>query len=94
MESGVEFTLQQFKRVGLGFLASLQLPRTYVWGATSSLLVSDANIGYGAIAPFRIPYAQGYAEVSYKWPRGSRASIGALYVGSNNAYGAPAFARR
>ena len=92
IESGVEFTLQQFKRVGMGFIAALSLPRTYVWGATGAQLYGDQNIGYGAIAPFRIPYAQGYAEISYKWPRGSRASIGALYVGSNNAYGAPAFA--
>ncbi len=92
VEGGVEFTLQQFKRVGLGFIAALQLPRTYVWGATGAIPYSAANLGYGAIAPFRIPYTQGYAEVSYKWPRGSRASIGALYVGSNNAYGAPAFA--
>jgi outer membrane receptor protein involved in Fe transport len=91
VESGVEFTVQQFKRIGLGFLASLSLPRTYAWGDTGSQFYSDANIGYGPIAPFRIPYAQGYGEISYKWPRGSRASIGALYVGSNNAYGAPAF---
>ena len=92
VESGVEFTLQQFKRVGMGFIAALSLPRTYAWGATGTELYSDANIGYGEIAPFRIPYAQGYSEISYKWPRGSRASLGALYVGSNNAYGAPAFA--
>jgi len=92
VESGAEFSLQQFKRVGMGFIAALQLPRTYVWGATGGTLYGAQNLGYGAIAPFRIPYAQGYAEISYKWPRGSRASIGALYVGSNNAYGAPAFA--
>lgn len=92
VESGAEFTLQQFKRVGLGYIAALSLPRTYVWGATGSTLYPAQNIGYGAIAPFRVPYAQGYAEISYKWPRGSRASIGALYVGSNNAHGAPAFA--
>jgi outer membrane receptor protein involved in Fe transport len=92
VESGVEFTLQQFKRVGMGFIAALSLPRTYVWGTTGTQLFTDQNIGYGAVAPFRIPYAQGYAEISYKWPRGSRLSIGALYVGSNNAYGAPAFA--
>jgi outer membrane receptor protein involved in Fe transport len=92
VESGAEFTLQQFKRVGLGYIAALQLPRTYVWGDTGTVLYPAQNIGYGAIAPFRIPYAQGYAEISYKWPHGSRASIGALYVGSNNAYGAPAFA--
>jgi hypothetical protein len=92
VESGVEFTVQQFKRVGMGFIAALSLPRTYAWGSTGTQLYSDANIGYGPIAPFRIPYVQGYGEISYKWPRGSRASIGALYVGSNNAYGAPAFA--
>ena len=81
-ERGAELTLQQFKRVGLGFITALQLPRSY-----SSAAPTFAN----AIYPFRIPYAQGYGELSYKWPRGSRASIGALYVGSNNAYGAPAF---
>ncbi len=92
VESGAEFTLQQFKRVGMGFIAALSLPRTYVWGATGTTLYTAQNLGYGVIAPFRIPYAQGYGEISYKWPRGSRASIGALYVGSNNAYGRPAFA--
>jgi outer membrane receptor protein involved in Fe transport len=92
VESGAEFTLSQFKRVGMGYIAALQLPRTYVWGANNGIVYSGANLGYGAVAPFRIPYAQGYTEISYKWPRGSRASIGALYVGSNNAYGAPAFA--
>jgi len=84
-ESGAEFALQQFKRVGMGFIATLQLPRTYT-------ALDPRNLGYTSIAPFHIPYAQGYTEISYKWPRGSRASIGALYVGSNNAYGAPAFA--
>jgi len=92
VERGVEFTLQQFKRIGMGYIVALSLPRTYAWGANGTQLYSDANIGYGSIAPFRIPYAQGYTEISYKWPRGSRASLGALYVGSNNAYGAPAFA--
>ena len=91
IESGAEFTLQQFKRIGMGFIAALSLPRTYVWGNTGAVAYPAENLGYGAIAPFRIPYAQGYTELSYKWPHGSRASIGALYVGSNNAYGAPAF---
>jgi hypothetical protein len=47
--------------------------------------------GANDVAPLRIPYAQGYAEISYKWPRGSRASIGALYWGANNPYARPAF---
>lgn len=91
VESGIDVTLQQFKRVGLGFIAALQLPRTYVWGNTGAFIYPAQNIGYGAFAPFRIPYSQGYGEISYKWPHGSRASLGMLYVGSNNAYGAPAF---
>jgi outer membrane receptor protein involved in Fe transport len=91
VESGAELTLQQFKRVGLGFIAALQVPRTYVWGNTGAYTYPVTNIGYGTFLPFRIPYAQGYSEISYKWPHGSRASIGVLYVGSNNAYGAPAF---
>jgi outer membrane receptor protein involved in Fe transport len=90
VESGVEVALQQFERVGFGYIASLQLPRTYVWGSNSFLALPQ-NIGYNAFYPYRIPYAQGYGEISYKWPRGSRLSLGALYVGSHNAYGAPAF---
>jgi TonB dependent receptor len=38
-----------------------------------------------------MPYAQGYGEISYKWPRGSRLSLGMLYEGSNNTYAQPAF---
>jgi outer membrane receptor protein involved in Fe transport len=91
VESGEELTLQQFKPVGMGFIAAMQFPRTYVWGGQPLPLATDANLGYGEIAPYRIPYSQGYAELSYKWPHGSRLSIGMLYVGSNNAYGAPAF---
>ena len=98
VESGVEFTLQQFKRIGMGYIVAFSLPRAYVWGNTGSTAYSSANLGYSSvpygyetIAPFRIPYAQGYSEISYKWPHGSRASIGGLYVGSNNAFGVPAF---
>lgn len=91
VESGEEFSLQQFERVGMGFIAAMQFPRTYVWGGAPPPLITSANIGYSALDPYRVPYSQGYAELSYKWPRGSRLSIGMLYVGSNNAYGAPAF---
>lgn len=72
---GVEFALQQFKRVGLGFIAQASFVRSHA----------------GDVAPLRVPYVQGYGEISYKWPRGSRASLGALYFGSNNAYARPAF---
>ena len=84
VESGAELTLQQFKRVGLGFIAALSLPRTYVSGGNG---LSEQNLS----TPYRIPYAQGYGEISYKWPRGSRLSLGMSYIGSNNIYRAPAF---
>jgi hypothetical protein len=48
--------------------------------------------GYNDIANMRVPYAQGYGEISYKWPRGSRLSFGGLFEGANNPYNRPAFA--
>lgn len=47
--------------------------------------------GLNDVSPLRVPYAQGYAEISYKWPRGSRLSLGALYYGANNPFVRPAF---
>jgi hypothetical protein len=110
---GLEVSLQQFKRVGLGFIAQAAFTRTYV-NSTSPALYSGpsgaftANLGIvrgqnisGGAPPFfgtndvsatRVPYAQAYTEISYKWPRGSRLSLGALYYGANNPYARPAFA--
>ncbi|HTU81154.1 MAG TPA: TonB-dependent receptor [Candidatus Acidoferrales bacterium] len=107
IDEGAEISIVQFKRVGLGFIAQMSLPRTYVKGslppsfyASGNLAVlPNQNISGGAfytagendVSPTHVPYAQGYGEISYKWPRGSRASIGILYFGSNNAYGRDAF---
>jgi outer membrane receptor protein involved in Fe transport len=107
-DDGIEASIVQFKRVGLGFIAQLALPRTYVRGPLNPSFYAGGNLailpgqnvaggaffapGENDVAAVRVPYAQGYAELSYKWPRGSRASIGALYLGSNNAYGRAAFA--
>lgn len=77
---GAELSLQQFKRVGLGFI---------VQGAMLEQTPPAALF----IPPLLTPYTQGYAELSYKWPRGSRASIGALYEGADNPYGRPAFSQ-
>jgi outer membrane receptor protein involved in Fe transport len=38
-----------------------------------------------------IPYAEGYAEVSYRFKHDGRASLGTTYVGKNNSYGLPPF---
>jgi TonB dependent receptor len=107
LDQGVQVSLVQFKPVGLGFIAQVAFPRTYVFGALppgfyahgNLAIVPGQNVGGGAffvagendVSPFRIPYAQGYAEISYKWPRGSRLSLGMLYVGANNPYAQPAF---
>lgn len=93
---GAEVSLQQFKRVGLGFIVQASLLRTFANG-----LNGEANLSGGPpivpdpqeLAPLRVPYAQGYSEISYKWPRGSRASLGMLYYGANNPYARPAFAQ-
>lgn len=109
---GVELSLQQFKRVGLGFIVQGSFLRTYVNAADPSLytgalglytanlaIVPGVNLtggtplvpGYNGVDGVRVPYAQGYGEISYKWPRGSRLSLGALYMGANNPYARPAF---
>lgn len=105
---GVEFSLQQFKRVGLGFIAQASFARTYVnsvpagfYNGYSNLAVipgqnlsggSPLVLGANDVAQTRVPYAQAYGEISYKWPRGSRLSLGALYYGANNPFYEPAFA--
>ena len=110
---GVELSLQQFKRAGLGFIAQAAFARTYVENVppgfydgpmgpyTANLaIVPGANVsgasqlfpGENGVSQMRVPYAQGYGEISYKWPRGSRLSLGALYYGANNPYARPAFA--
>lgn len=107
VEEGVELSLVSFKRVGLGYELQADLPRTFVptVGTSASLFNGNAAIVPGAnlnggnpytygdndIAAMRVPYARAYAEISYKWPRGSRASFGALYTGSNNALGDTAY---
>jgi hypothetical protein len=110
---GFELSLQQFKRVGLGFIVQAAFARTYVNNASAGLyrgpsgpltanlgIVPGQNLSGGSplffgtndVARLRVPYAQGYSEISYKWPRGSRLSLGALYYGSNNPYARQAFA--
>jgi hypothetical protein len=107
VDEGVQFSLVQFKPVGMGFIAQMAFPRTYVSGplppgfyANGNLaVIPGQNVSGGAfftagendVAPIRVPYAVGYGEISYKWPRGSRLSLGALYEGANNPYAAPAF---
>ncbi len=83
-DEGIELSLVQFKPIGLGFIIQGAMPRTYGSGPAA---FSNASFSIAGI-----PYAQGYGEISYKWPRGSRASFGILAIGANNAYGRPAFA--
>lgn len=93
---GIELGLQQFKRIGLGYIVQGSLVRTYVNGLNGDANLSGASLlaaNPAQIAPMRVPYAQGYGEISYKWPRGSRASLGMLYFGANNPYARPAFAQ-
>ena len=54
----------------------------YVNFGPTSLLASGGSA---------IPYAQGYAEVNYRMPRGWYGNIGMLYLGHNNTYNEPAF---
>lgn len=87
-ETGLEASLVQFKRQGLGFIVQ------------GTLAGGDRDLGPNAfaVAPDGITplatdaYLQGYSEISYHWPRGSRLSLGALFEGRNNPYGRPPFA--
>lgn len=108
IHEGIELSLQQFKRAGLGFIAQAAFARTYVQnvppgfydGFSNLAVIPGQNLSGGSplisgandIAQTRVPYAQGYGEISYKWPRGSRLSLGALYYGANNPFYEPAFA--
>ncbi len=75
---GLELSLQQFKRVGLGFIAQLALMRDYAnlappyfFGTSNLAVVPGANLSGGSpflagandVAALRIPYAQGYSEL-------------------------------
>lgn len=107
-ETGIEASIVQFERVGFGFIAQGALLRTYVSGPIAPGFYDGDNLGvlsgqniagggffvpgYNDVAAMRVPYAQGYGEISYKWPRGSRLSLGGLYEGANNPYAVPAFA--
>lgn len=48
--------------------------------------VEDIAAGAG-----RVPYSQGYAEISYRTKHGAYANLGVTYYGSNNSYNNPAF---
>lgn len=78
-DEGAELSLVQFKPVGLGYVVQASLPRTYLLSGAL-----PANVA-------GVPYFQGYGEISYKWPRGSRASFGLLCAGANNPYGRGGF---
>jgi hypothetical protein len=87
-EQGIEASLVQFKRVGLGFIAQGALVRADRALGPNAFFAPDAGLDPISGAP----YAQGYGEISYKFPRGSRLSFGGLYLGANNPYDRPAFA--
>jgi len=87
-EDGVEASIVQFKRVGLGFVAQGALVRADRDLGPNAFFVPAS----GDVPLAGAPYAQGYGEISYKWPAGSRLSLGALYLGANNPYARPAFA--
>ena len=87
-EDGIEASIVQFKRVGLGFIAQGALVRADRDLGPNAFFVPAS----GDVPLAGTPYAQGYGEISYKWPAGSRLSLGALYLGANNPYDRPAFA--
>ena len=52
---------------------------------------SGNGCGCNGFSNHSIPYAQGYAELNYRFPGGSSAYIGDQYLGKNNSAGLPPF---
>ena len=46
--------------------------------------------GYNGIGE-RVPYAQGYGELSYHWPNDAFVRLGTTYYGNNNSFNVPPF---
>ncbi len=47
--------------------------------------------GYNGISYARVPYAQGYAEINYRFHNGAYFLAGLTYYGNNNQYNEPPF---
>lgn len=89
-ESGVEASLVQFKRVGLGYIIQGTLSNAGRLPSADTYFAAPVTDATAPLAPNA--YLQAYGEISYHWPKGSRLSLGTLYEGSDNPYDRPAFA--
>jgi outer membrane receptor protein involved in Fe transport len=90
-------------RAGLGFNLTAAAERSIVSGLPANLYsagsqgfpVNNVQIcGNGVAAPgipTCLPYLKGYAQLTYTWPDGTYAALGADYEGKNNAYFQPPF---
>lgn len=94
---GVEFSISKLPAVGFGYRVNGSLERNYYLHTSPTFLSSPqafyngaqlASTGSGITS---VPYAKGYAEVSYTDARKSMIRMGVDYEGSNNSYNAPAF---
>jgi hypothetical protein len=92
----VDVSLSRHPRTGFGFVTALGLVHASQTDFLASSIPSNINsqgtaYGFGGLTQDRTPYANGYAEMSYHWPNGSRLETGATYYGTNNAFNEPAF---
>jgi hypothetical protein len=103
-EQGIELGFIKAPKVGLGFVASLDLSRDYDFDTSTNQLlaglpVTSTQTGafnglQNEIDGFQIPgypYAHGRAEVNYQSPQGLTAAFGMTYYGDYNSFGQTAF---
>jgi hypothetical protein len=73
------------------FYATTAGPNTTNLGVVPEINFQASGNGFNAISPGRIPYSQGYAELTLRTRHSGMFLVGYTYYGPNNAYNEPAF---
>ena len=74
-----------------GFYDSGAGPNTVNLGILANENFMPSGLGYNGLSAARVPYAQGYGELTYVSHGGARFVAGLTYFGSNNGFNEPAF---
>jgi len=73
-----------------GFYDTGNGPNTTNLGVMPNANFTPTGNGYSGIGG-RVPYAQGYGEISYRAPNSAYVRFGSAYYGNNNSFNAPPF---
>jgi TonB dependent receptor/Carboxypeptidase regulatory-like domain/TonB-dependent Receptor Plug Domain len=74
-----------------GFHATAAGPLTSNLAVLPGVNFQPSGPGYNGLSYGRVPYAQGYGEISARTGGGALYRLGLTYYGANNAYNRPAF---